>query len=155
MEVYQRNAWGFIKGLGLTVGGSAALAVLLYMFTANYWLAVGVGLVVFALLLYITIFKDAIRFELENGMMRYLVRGKEEHRFNLAQCAARYQIKTNNGSAGSISLYISELKSDGQYGEEIYIDCEPLGETQFMKLFASMEKTSKVMEPRQLEIQKL
>ena len=150
MKTFKRNMFGLLKGLAISVFGSAALAALVYMFTAKLVLCVIIGVALMAILLFITIFKDDIKIELEDGALRYFQRGALKQTVMLDEHMARYHIRESDGSADSINLYFAPKAG----GDELCLDCEPLGSRQFYALWAALEEACAVAPPERLETQK-
>jgi hypothetical protein len=136
MHTFQRTTASLIKGLALSLGGSAAAALLVYVFTDSFVALAAVGVVLCAALLYITLFSEAIRLEVEQSTLRFFQRGKLRHEIDLAQHSARYVIRTKNGSTQRVNLYFAPLAG----GSELCLDCEPLGRKQFDALWALLEQ---------------
>ena len=109
----------------------------------NDFLLIGVTVLFFLSFLYSAIFGDNIRFEIEPNLseMRYIKKGKLKKVYNLEKCAVGYSIRKRGMSVEYIRLKIQD-----EDGAEEIIDCEPLGETQFMAMVELMESTSKSIE---------
>ena len=151
MQVFRRTAGGMVKGVAISVLSSAAVGFIVYMFMASLVVPVIVCLAMMAILLYITIFKDDIKIEIDGGQLRYFQRGACKESIALHNHVARYQIKTRDGSVESINLYFAP---DAGGGNEICLDCEPLGRRQFDALWAVLERQGQMAGPERLETKK-
>lgn len=137
MQVYKRTLWMLLKGLLLAPFAAAAAYFIGSIFIANTTLLLALAALIFVALVYLAIFSENIRFELEDGTLRYYQRGKLRHEFDLDSCAAGYRRKSERGLLGShdITLEIADLAT----GQETFLDCSPLGLGGFERMFAAIE----------------
>ncbi|MDR3313871.1 MAG: hypothetical protein LBS96_05370 [Oscillospiraceae bacterium] len=150
MKVFRRTIFSMIKGLAVAVFGAAAAAVILYAVTVNAALAGLVGVALLAVLLFIVIFSENIRVEVEDGQLRYFQRGKLKTDLRLAEYAVRYVIRSSQGSTDAMNVYFTPLAG----GDEIVIDFDPLGRKQFDALWALLEENCAGQEPTKIETKK-
>jgi hypothetical protein len=136
MKTYKRTLFSLIKGL-ITVpfGG------LFVFIVAQIFLPVAVcgvlGVVAAAAIAYISIFSEAIHFELDDdGTLRYFKRGRLQSTYELAKYSVGYHRKTEWGILGNNNIRLKFLDTGGKESE---LDAGPLGTTQFNKMFAAME----------------
>lgn len=135
MQVFKRSIITLIWG----VLGGAALAVIIFIvgsiFTNNSMLLIGIGVVVMLLVWYLSIFSEAIRFELDSdGQFRYYKRGKLRNEFKLRECGIGYLRRSSGSTNHDIQLKILDSN-----GELTCLDASPLGASRFDKMFAAME----------------
>lgn len=138
MQVFKRKLWQMVKGLILAPFGAVLVYIIGGFFTENMTLLGAVAAAVFLLLVYMAIFSENIRFELEDsGTLRYYKKGSLKHEFDLSNCAAGYRRKSERGLLGShdITLEIADLST----GQEFFLDCSPLGLGGFERMFAGIE----------------
>jgi hypothetical protein len=137
MKIYKRTPFSLIKGL-ITVPFSG----LVVFIVAQIFLPVPIcgilGVAAAAAIAYITIFSEAIHFELnDNGTLQYFKRGTLQSTYELAKYRLGYHRKTEWGILGNNNIRLKFLDTDGKESE---IDAGPLGTTQFDEMFAAMEE---------------
>lgn len=146
MQIYKRSIWGMLKGLI-----AAPVTTVLVFFVLNYFsnsvlLVLGIPALILVILLYITLFSERIRFELEeSGELRYYKNGRLKEQLFLPDCQAGYYRKSNSGEH-DISLKLLNQTT----GREIGIDCSPLGLRRFEELYAQI-KSATTEEPEVLQ----
>ncbi|MFV0412912.1 MAG: hypothetical protein ACK5L3_06510 [Oscillospiraceae bacterium] len=144
MQTYKRTTWNLIKGILLAPFAAAGVFLLVAFIlqfvnlgnTVWYVLAFGLPVLAFAGMLYSAIFSENIRFELdETGNFRYFKREKLLAEYALGSC----RLGSTKRRSGLGSSYIS-LKILPQNGEMAVIDCEPLGDAVFDRMYAAMQQ---------------
>jgi hypothetical protein len=140
VKTYKRTVYELIKGFIIAPFTGFAVYIVLGLFVHNVILGLGIPLLIALGILYITVFSENIRFELEpDGVFRYYQRSTLQNTFNLKTCYVWYHRKSESGLPPShdITLKIQDTTT----GEgEIGIDCGPLGLNQFDEMFADMEE---------------
>jgi hypothetical protein len=139
MQIYKRTVFSVIRGVIIAPFTGLAVFVVGQFFLPRLLGLLGlVGLIVALAVLYVTVFSENIRFELDSdGKFRYYKMGKLKNEFKLQGYGIGYRSKTERGLLGS--SYIN-LKLQDEHGELTEIDAGPLGNTQFHKMFEEMEK---------------
>ena len=139
MQVYKRSFIVMIKGLVMAPCAAVLVYIVLSIFVDNYMILLGVSALVFLAILYITIFSENIRFEVnDDGTMRYFKKGKPQKIYILEEYRFGYNSKSDSISS-DIILNILHIES----GEEEYIDCSPIGLRKFSDMYEKLKKYSK------------
>lgn len=139
MQVYNRSLWVMLKGIV-----SAPCAGLIVLFAASFFIndtriVYGISIFVCLLILFISVFSENIRLELDkDGELRYYKGGKLRNSYTLEHCAVGYYRESDTGILAShdIKLHILDIAS----GEEWDIDCSPLGLLNFNNMFAEIKQ---------------
>lgn len=154
MKVYKRKLFSMIKGLVLAVAAAFAAYVIAGIFISNPTTVLVIALVILLWLLYSAVFSENIRIELDGGEFRFYKGARLKARFDLHNCAVRYQIRTEGGFpvTHDINLYITDMVKNPE--DEMHIDCSPLSRGQFDDLFARMEQIAAPAAPKLKTIKK-
>jgi hypothetical protein len=96
------------------------------------------GVAAAAAIAYISIFSEAIHFELDDdGAFRYFKRANLQSTYDLSKYRLGYYRRTERGILGNNNIQLKLIDTEGKESE---IDAGPLGTTQFDEMFAAMEK---------------
>ena len=135
MQVYKRSLWVMLKGLLMAPCTAVLVFFVLNMFVGNSLILYGVPVLVFIVLIYMALFSENIRFELDgDGTMRYFKKGKLKKTYKLEEYLLGYHSKSD-GTGHDISLRILHVES----GEEESIDCSPIGARRFSDMYSSLK----------------
>lgn len=142
MQVYRRSPWLMLKGII-----SAPCAGLLVFFAAGFFIndiriVYGISVLVCLLVLFISVFSENIRLELDkNGELRYYKGGRLRGSYALEHCVVGYHRESDTGLLAShdIKLHILDVTS----GEELDVDCSPLGLLRFEEMFTEIKQHTK------------
>ena len=151
MKVYKRGIVSFIWSMIIAVFGSAALFFVVSMFTRNSYILFSIPGVVLLMSVYMAVFSENIRFEIQEEEFKYIKRGKVRNTFDLRNCYSGYKVRTSDGSADNIQLYLVEKNTN--QAEEISIDCTALGVNKFYKMYEDIKKFTEE-KPEKLEVKK-
>ena len=138
MKTYKRGILSFIWSLFLAIAAGVFLFFVVGWFTDNAMIIYGISGAVMLIYLYMTVFSENIKFEIEEGKFRYYKRNKIREDVDLTESYIGYNVKTSDGSADHIYLYINTTS-----GEEKSINCTPLGVSKFYKMFDEMKRYAK------------
>jgi hypothetical protein len=137
MKTYKRTVFNLIKGIVL-VPFSGLLAYIVARIFLPHEIGVVAGVVVAVFLLYIAVFSENIRFELDSdGTFRFYKKGALKHTFDLTQSSIGYHRRTEWGLLGNNDISLKILDSEGR---ETVVDAGPLGTRQFETMFEAMEQ---------------
>ena len=149
LYTFKRSAISLIWSLILAVGGSVAIFFLSLIFfdeiTVINFVIAGAILLVMG---YMSIFSENISFELSGSSFKYFKRGKLKKELDLKKYTAGYKTRHSEGTADDLSLYLSPV--DGK-GEEIVIDCTPIGTNKFHKMYELMRANSAETPPEKMK----
>lgn len=138
MQVYKRSAWELIKGLVMAPFGAVLVFVIGGFLTENMALLGAIAALVFMLLVYLSVFSENIRFEIEDGELRYYKRGRLKEQYNLRDCQAGYRRRSDRSFPPSHDIKLNLLHVPT--GKEYSIDCSPIGVNQFDRMFEEIQK---------------
>ena len=151
MKIYKRTLFNLIKGLITATFGGFFVFIITKMFFSVTVCGV-LGVVTAAMILYITVFSEAIHFELDNnGTLRYFKRNNLQNTYELSKYRIGYHRKTEWGILGSNDIQLQFLDMEGNKSE---LDAGPLGTAQFDEMFAAMEEYAIKAEVEQLTAEK-
>lgn len=138
MFVYKRSLWVMIKGLIMAPFAGVVAVIILGFFVTNPLILYGVPVLASLVLVYMALFSENIRFELDrDGQLRYFKRGRLLHQFALAECAAGYHRRSEGGFPPTHDITLQMIRlSDG---EETAIDCSPIGLRRFEELYTEIK----------------
>lgn len=126
--VYKRSISKMLTSIvGAPIGGVIVAGIASFFLDTK--IAVGIGVFICLVLLYMAIFSDSIKFEIEGTTFRYFVRNKVVKEYELKGANVSYNIKQSS-TADDMNLYIN--------GDTI--DCAPLGINKFETMFYQIEK---------------
>lgn len=130
MRVYKRSIFGCILGIVGAHFAAFLVAIILEMFL-SVTISIVLALIVYVLILYISIFSENIKIEVDDDrkILAYYKKGKLQKEYNLKDASLSYHIVTGK-HANTMDLIINEDS----------IDCEPLGLSTFDKMYADLEK---------------
>lgn len=127
-SVYKRSIFKMIWALvGAPIGGLIVWGISTYFLSQT--MAVALGIFITLISVYINVFSDNIKFEVEGTKFRYYKRNKLVKEYELTAAEVGYNIKQSN-TADDMNLRIN--------GD--VIDCAPLGLIQFKNMYAEIEK---------------
>ena len=113
--------------------------VVLGFFVKNESVLLGVSVFICLIILYIVIFSENIRFELDDsGTMRYFKKGRLQKTYLLEEYRFGYYSKSD-GSKTDITLNILHVES----GTEETIDCSPIGAGKFSNMYMKIKAHTK------------
>jgi hypothetical protein len=137
MQIYKRTSFSLIKGL-ITVPFSGLFVFIVAQIFLPVAVCAFLGVAAAAAIAYITVFSEAIHFELDDdGTLRYFKRGNLQNTYELSKYRLGYHRKTEWGILGNNNIQLKFMDTNGQ---ETDIEAGPLGTTQFDEMFAAMEK---------------
>jgi hypothetical protein len=137
MQTYKRTLFTLIKGLITAPFGGLFVFIVAQFFLPATICGI-LGVVAAAAIAYITIFSEAIHFELDDdGALRYFKKGNLQSTYELSKYRIGYHRRTEWGILGNNNI---RLKFMDTAGTESELDAGPLGTTQFDEMFAAMEK---------------
>jgi hypothetical protein len=137
MKVYKRTSFSLIKGLVTAPFGGLLVFIVAQIFLPVTICAV-LGVAAAAAIAYISIFSEAIHFELDDdGTLRYFKRGALQNTYELSGYRIGYHRRTERGILGNNNIQLKFLDAAGTESE---LDAGPLGTTQFDEMFAAMGK---------------
>jgi hypothetical protein len=137
MKEYRRSFFSLIKGIIIAPFGGLVAAIILHFFLSAF-ISYITGGAITAILLYMAIFSENIRFELDgDGTFRYFKKGALRNTFNLSEYRIGYYAKTESGVFGNNDIQLKLLNTEG---EETDIEATSLGTSRFYSMFAEMEK---------------
>ena len=136
MIIFKQSKWVLFKDILSSFAGAFVIGIIANIFIDDMRYVVLIACIFLLLLLYMAIFSDNISFEFANGKMSYFKKNKLKETFILKECSFRYQSKSGRNTADSIMLYVTKNDSD----QETFIDCTPLGHSQFYKMFDLIKK---------------
>ena len=135
MKVYKRSLWVMVKGLLMAPCAAAIACFFLSMFVENALVLMGVPALIFLALIYMAIFSENIRFELEdNGTLRYFQKGKLKKTYKLEEYLFGYH-KKSDSMTSDITMNIMHVES----GAEESVDCSPLGASRFASMYEEIK----------------
>jgi hypothetical protein len=136
MKIYKRTLFSLVKGL-ITVPFSGIFVFIVAQIFLPVVICGVLGVVAAAAIAYVTIFSEAIHFELDDdGTLRYFKRGTLQSTYELSKYRLGYHRKTEWGILGNNNIRLKFMDTDGKESE---VDAGPLGTTQFDGMFAAME----------------
>jgi len=128
-----------VKGIIIAPCSATLIYVVLGFFVSDARIQYGVAAAVLLMLLYLAVFSENIRFELEpDGTFRYFQKGKLRNSFRLEDCLVGYSRKSE-GTSHDILLQVVCLEN----GQEETIDCSPIGLRRFEKMFQEIKGHTK------------
>ncbi|NYV27698.1 hypothetical protein HP397_02500 [Streptobacillus felis] len=131
-SVYKRSILKMLWALvGAPIGGLIVGGLSTYFLSQAMGIALGVFITL--VLVYMNVFSDDIKFEVEGTKFRYFKRNKLVKEYELIGAQVRYNIKQSN-TADDMNLHIN--------GDTI--DCAPLGLIQFKNMYYEIEKLTGV-----------
>jgi hypothetical protein len=137
METYKRSTFNLVRSILIAPFTGIVAYIIAQVFLperVSFFLGMAAG----AVLLYMAFFSENIRFELDDdGVFRYVKRGRLENSFALGSCKIGYRRKSQSGILGNNDINLKIL--DGE-GKETDLDASPIGTDQFMGMFEKMEK---------------
>ena len=139
-KVYKRGFFSYIGSLTVAIVTPVFVWFIASIFTENIYILYGPSAVIFLFLIYSTIFKENIKFEIEDGEFKYFQKGKLKRELNLKEYYSGYRVKTSDGSADIIMLYLAKI---GDEQEEVDIDCTALGTIKFYKMYETIKEYAK------------
>jgi hypothetical protein len=129
--------FSLVKGLITVPFGGLVIFIIAQIFLPVPICGV-LGVVAAAAIAYITVFSEAIYFELDDdGTLRYFKRGTLQNTYELSKYRVGYHRKTEWGILGNNDIQLKFLDTAGKESE---LDAGPLGTTQFDEMFAAMEE---------------
>ena len=148
MTVYKRTVFELIRGIMSALFAGFAVGLVLSFIVKPMIIALLPAAAVLLVLGYMAIFKENIRFELEESQMRYYQNGALKHTFALENCTTRCRFKTETSllMIHDIDLYITDSSADPD--TEIPIDCSPIGKWQFSQLYKQIQEYSPETVPK-------
>lgn len=127
-SVYKRSISKMIFSIiGAPIGGVIVAGITSFFLDTK--IAVGIGIFVCLVLIYMAIFSDSIKFEIEGTTLRYFAKNKLVKEYELKGANVSYNIRQSS-TADDVNLYIN--------GD--IIDCAPLGLNKFDMMYAEIEK---------------
>ena len=139
MKTYRRSLWILFKGLLMAPCAAVLLYFILNIFTTSKLILYGIPSLAFLLLLYIVIFSENIRFELDDtGILRYFKRGKLKKTYVLEEYLFGYRSRSDSTST-DVTLNILHIESN----TEESIDCSPIGPRQFSDMYDRVKSYTK------------
>ncbi|MDR2528730.1 MAG: hypothetical protein LBD04_06925 [Synergistaceae bacterium] len=140
MQVYKRSLWVMVKGLIYAPPSGFVVYIAARFFTDNDAIAGGLGVLMFLSLAYLSVFSENVYFELEqNGVFRYYKRGKLQSAHDVKKCQVGYRRKSSSSFLSTDDIQL-DIQEEGK--EKVTIDCSPIGETRFYKLFEKLDEMS-------------
>ena len=141
MTMYKRTIMKLIQSILLLPLAPAAIffvmlwAMQMFDYTWFFVLTIAAPVLVLLFGLYNIIWGDNIKFEIsDSGQCDYFCGGKLKESFDLKVCEIGYhRVKDANGGLHSLRLRITKD------GKTSVLDCEPLGNKQFERMFDQME----------------
>ncbi|CAM3115739.1 hypothetical protein STFE110948_02780 [Streptobacillus felis] len=131
-SVYKRSILKMLWALvGAPIGGLIVGGLSTYFLSQTMGIALGVFITL--VLVYMNVFYDDIKFEVEGTKFRFYKRNKLVKEYELKGAEVTYNIKQSN-TADDMNLHIN--------GDTI--DCAPLGLIQFKTMYAEIEKLTGV-----------
>ena len=137
MRVFKQSKWVLFKDIVGAFAGAFVAGIIAMFFTTDMRIIVPVAAAVLLIALYLAIFSDNIRFEFVNDEMSYFKKNKLVETFNVKKCNFRYEAKTGTRSGETVMLYVAREEN---LDKEIWIDCTPLGLSQFYAMFELIKK---------------
>ena len=136
MSVYRRSLWGMLKGIiGAPLAGVLVFFVL-NMFVRDPRIQLGVPVLVMLAILYISIFSENVRFEVDgDGTFRYYKKGKLRETYRMEDCVVGYRRSSDGGLFASHDINLQVLTADGR---ETFIDCSPIGPRRFEQMYQQL-----------------
>ena len=148
MLIYKRSLWIMFKGLLMAPCAAVVAFFVLNIFVNNSLVLLGVPFLIFLTLIYLAVFSENIRFELDSdGTLRYFQKGKLKGSYRLEEYMVGYHSKSD-GTSTDITLHILNASN----GEEERIDCSPIGKRKFSDMYAKLKLHTKE-EPEVLKAQ--
>ena len=139
MKVYKRSLWSMLFSILLAPCAAVVVYIALNFFINTFWILICASALAFIILLYMAVFSENIRFELDdNGKMRYFKKGILKNTYELEQYLLSYHSK-NGGGGTNITLHFHHIDS----GKEESIDCSPLGKSCFADFYAEIKAYTK------------
>lgn len=141
VKTYKRSLFVMIKGIVIAPCTAMVVYLIMRFFVANRLVLVGVPLLLFAILLFMALFSENIKFEIDSkGKLTYYKMGKCVHSFHLPDCSVGYRrsSETSFPPSHDIQMDICNL----QDGSEETIDCSPLGLGRFEEMYAEIGRYS-------------
>jgi hypothetical protein len=139
VKTYKRSLFELIKGVVIAFVTGVVVSMIIGIFTRNAIFARGVPALLTSALLYIAIFSEDVFYELEtDGLFRSYKRRILQHTFDLKNCYIAYRRKSEGGFPPTHDITLTIMDAAGE-GDEVSLDCGPLGLTQFTEMWREME----------------
>jgi|GEM_PF-810393 len=134
--VFKRGVISLIWSLILAIGGAGFVFFISWIFTEeiealNFILS---GATLF-LLGFSAIFGENISITINGNNLKYTKRNKVIHDLDLTEYASGYKTRHSDGTADDLRLILAPIGG----GEEINIDCTPIGTNKFHKMYGIVE----------------
>jgi len=135
-SVYKRSTFSMIKGIV-----AAPFSGLIVCFFCSFLLSdrnsMLLGVAVAMIILYISVFGENIRIEVDDKELRYYKGKKMLASYMLDNISVGYNSKIESGFLGNqdITLRIYDMTTDTEAG----IDCSPIGSRKFDELYEYLE----------------
>ena len=135
--VCKRTFFSMLTGIvGAPFAGFVAIIIASF-FVEEKPALYAIGTAIAVLILFVTIFGENIRVEADEKELRYFKRNKLRECYALENLSVGYRARTESGLMGNNSFTLRLLLLDTQ--EEKQIDCSPIGQRQFFKLYEYLE----------------
>jgi hypothetical protein len=143
MVEFKRGLWSLIKSVVVAFITPVFVFFFVLFFVDNYMIPAAIAGAAFIFLFYLALFSERIKFQIENGELRYYKNEKLKNTFVIKETYFRYRIKSTNDGSGTshdINLYASDMKAPEE--NEVQIDCSPIGMRKFEKMFDLLSSES-------------
>jgi len=135
--VFKRTVFSMLKGIiGAPFAGFVVVIVASFFNLGETTLFL-LGAAGAVIILYITIVGENIRVEVDLRELRYYKGSKLKESYVLENIGVGYYSRVERGLMGNENLLLKVRKFDTQ--DETSLDCSPLGQKQFYKLFEYLE----------------
>ena len=151
--VFKRSAFTMIWGIVAAPFSGFVVWLVVGWFLGDYpiipYLA---GLLTILIILYVSIFSERIKFEIDNNELRYYKGKRLRETHVLADIGVGYHTKIYRGVGGDndLKLKIYNYNTD----KESTIDCSPLGQSRFYKLYSCIKERTREEEVQVLKAEK-
>jgi hypothetical protein len=141
MKVYKRTVFSLLVSIIIAPFGGLAAWFIVGIFIKIAAVYYAAGILAFAALLYMAIFSENVYVELDDdGNFRYYKRAALLEEYKISECRVGYRRKSDRSFPVSHDIKLQIIDKNE---EEHFIDCSPLGLTQFTELFDELKKLAK------------
>ena len=138
-QTFGRGIMSLVWSLILAVGGGVFLWFVISIFTENSLIIYGISGGLFAIMTYMAIFSENIKFEITGSNFKYYKRAKLVNDLDLKEYTSGYRQKSSDGSVDDITLTLVNKKTE----EVIQIDATPIGSRKFFEMYELIDVYAK------------
>lgn len=144
MKTFKRTPINVLKNVSYTIMTPLVMGVIVYFGLYTFtqldtnmltMISGGIAGLIFIYMLYLLFVNDAVKIEVSESELRYYQKNKLKDIYSFDQYSFGYHSVRTGSTTDTIDLQVVNKKT----GNETVLNCEPLGPSQFHKLFALIE----------------